>query len=183
MSDATAENVTPTEPTPPPADVKPDGQTEVKPSEPAKAEPTSDITAAELAEAKAELARLQKEKADAEKAKLSEKERADAELAEAKTELAGIRRAAAFEKAGLEPEVKSLLDEYAGLGLEDDPTKFLAKFQKYIAKAAKAAATSGDVGARVNPTTGEGSGDKGQKKDKAYWDNQYYSPPQAGGSK
>lgn len=132
----------------------------------------------ELEALRAKLAEHEQAKADADAAKLSAEEKAQRELSKIKEETAQLKRAASFLKAGIAEDFYLLLEEYRTLG-EGDPSKLAAKFQKVMARIQKDAATSGVVGARVNPTSsGDESGTgAGTKKDKASWDALYFARP------
>jgi hypothetical protein len=145
---------------------------DAKPAEPVKAD------SQELEAMRAKLAEFEADKAAAEAAKLTAEQKAEKELVAVREETAKLRREAAFLKAGVPEDLQKLLEEYRTLG-DADPIKLAAKFEKFMAKIQKDAATSGTVGDRVNPTS---SGDdtnagKTAKKTKADWDRAYFNRP------
>jgi flagellar biosynthesis/type III secretory pathway protein FliH len=139
------------------------------------AEKADEKTAAEVETLRAKLAQYEQEKEAAEAAKLSAEEKAKRELAKIQEETAQLKRSAEFLRAGVSEDLYKLLEDYRTGS--DDPAKLAARFQKFIAKVQKDAATSGNVGARVNPTSsGDESGTTpNTPKTKAAWDARYFS--------
>jgi hypothetical protein len=150
--------------------------TEIVPTEMAAetSEPVED-NSKELEAMRAKLAEFEAEKAAAEAAKLTSEQKAAKELAAVREETIRLRREAAFLKAGVPEDMQALLEEYRNLG-DADPTKLAAKIEKFIAKIQKDSATSGTVGARVNPTSsGDEKSTENGKKSKADWDRAYFT--------
>ena len=134
---------------------EPVAEIETAPVTPAPVEPPkADERDEELKALRADKVERDKRDEAARKAKLSADQQAAEELAEIKAETARHKRDLAFTKAGVPDDLQGMLTVPEG----STPEKAAAKFMKLYTASVKAAATSDDVGAPINPTSGDAKG-------------------------